>query len=551
MIDPKAGLPKSVESATLERVRTMADRRAVLEGCRYDQARVDRVVKFMATFCRHSKGRWAGQPLTMLPWQVRDVIEPLFGWVRPDGYRRHRRCYIEIGKKNGKSTLCAGLALYLLVGDSEPGAEVYCAAFATKQAKIVYEEVERMVKASPHLKKRLRAYPSSNRVVWEERNSFAMALSRDSEVGEGINAHGLIFDELHVQKTRQLWDSLEDSGTSRTQPLLIAITTAGEDQESVCYEQHRYVRSILEGAIDDPVYHGVIYAAEEEADYSDPDVWRAANPSMGYTFDEEVMAADYEKARASPGGMLNFRRRRLCQWVGGTSSWLEVPKWVACQDDSMPSLADLRGQPAWMGLDLGASQDMTAAVMLVQRPDERWAWFARYWCPEDVAAERERTNRGRFLAWAAAGHLRLTPGEVTDYAFVEQEVLEMIDQVGGVRALGYDPWSCQDLANRLDAQDVPLYQVRQTYPSLSLATKRLAVEVIQGHLVHGGDPVSRWCVGNTVIDMDPAGNVKPSKKKSTGKIDGVVAGIMALACYLYEEEPEGSPYDADRGLVFL
>ena len=294
----KRGCPKRKTSAKW--IRSDADERAMREGCYFDERAGRFVVEFFETFLRHTLGQWAGQPFTLLPWQRDDVVLPLFGWKRQDGTRRFRKAYIEVPKKNGKSTLCGGLALYLLIADGEPRAQIFGAAADRDQAGIVFSEAANMVNASHELSRRVEVIRSTKRIIDPRTNSFYHAISADAYTNEGLNAQAIIFDELHAQKTRDLWDALRYAMASRRQPLLISITTAGVNRESICYEQHDYAQHVLNGNTKDSSFFGYIRAAETEADWTDPAIWRQANPSFGTTLREDQFAEDCREARESP-----------------------------------------------------------------------------------------------------------------------------------------------------------------------------------------------------------------------------------------------------------
>lgn len=306
------------------------DEQAIREGCEFHLPSAEKVRKFFRQFVRHSKGEWAGKPFEFLDWQWTDVIGPLFGWLRPDGTRRFRRAYIEIPKKQGKSALASGLAIYLLVGDSEAGAEVYSAAADREQASIVFNEAANMVEASPGLSKHLEVVRSQKRLVFSKKQSWFKALSADVPTKEGLNIHGLLFDELHAQVKRDLWDTLAYGGAARRQPLSISITTAGYDRESICWEQHQYAQSVLEGRNPDTSFLPCIYAASESDDWTSPATWAKANPSFGVTIKESEMAEACREAQQSPAKQNSFRRYRLNQWTEQDVRWLDLARWDEC-----------------------------------------------------------------------------------------------------------------------------------------------------------------------------------------------------------------------------
>jgi len=307
-------------------VRTEADERAVAQGYVFRLAAAERVRTFFQRFLCHSKGEWAGQPFELLDWQWDDIVAPLFGWQRPDGTRRFRRGYIEVPKKNGKSCLFSGLSLYLLLADGEPGAEIYSAAVDRDQASIVFTEAANMVEASPHLASRLQVVRSTKRIVDHRSRSYYKALSADVPAKEGLNAHAILIDELHAQRNRDLWDTLRYAGASRRQPLHLAITTAGYDRHSICWEQHDYAKKVQDGTIQDLAFFSYICAAESDDDWTAPEVWRKANPSFGITLSAEQFAEDCQEAQQSPAKENSFRRYRLNQWTEQDVRWLSLER---------------------------------------------------------------------------------------------------------------------------------------------------------------------------------------------------------------------------------
>ena len=531
-------------TSTLEMVRTKSDELAIAEGCYFDLDAAERPRQFMRLFCRHSKGRWAGQPLELLPWQWEDVVKPLFGWMRPNGKRRFTRCYCEVPKKNGKSTLSSGLALYLFVGDGEPGPEVYCAAYSRSQAKIVYGEVERMIRKSPDLNSVLQCYAAGHRITFPEADGIMMALSSEAGVSEGLNIHGLIFDELHTQRTRDLWDVLRDGGAAREQPLTIVITTAGDDRSIVCKEQHDYARGILEGSIIDTSYLPVIYGASKDDPWDDPATWRKANPSVGHTLTIEGLAEDAKQAKVSPSEKAAFQRRRLNIWVESSERWLDLDYWDECEDDI--ELYEGFLHSPYLGLDLSATTDIVALVMAFM-VDDRVAIVPKFWASEGALLKRERENKPRLNAWADQGYIQITEGEVIDYTEIQRAVIDIHTEYQ-VQAFGVDPWNSHHLCQLLGNEGIHTVQIRQGYKELAPPTKRLEELLLEKRVIHFGNPVMRWMLSNVHCEMDAAGNKKPSRRRSIEKIDGVVALIMALA--LMGEEMGPSIYE-EQGLIVL
>ena len=505
-----------------ELIRTKADERAVAEGCYYDDAAARKVRTFFEKYLRHSKGRWAGQPFTLLPWQWDELIRPLFGWKRPDGTRRFRMAYIEVPKKNGKSELCAGINLYMLVGDGEAGAEVYTAAADRLQATIVHGESARMVRQSPALSKRLKVIDSQKTITYPAQAAFERALSAEAPTKEGLNIHGLTFDELHAQRTRDLWDTLRYGGAARTQPLLLSITTAGWDKHSICYEQHDYARKVLDGIVDDVQFFALIYAAPADADWTDPEVWRAANPSMGTIIDEETFAAECQEAQESPTKENSFKRYRLNIWTEQETRLIPMAAWDECPGEL--DVASLEGQECYGGLDLSSTQDLCAFVLYFP---EQHAALPFCWVPTDNAHGRERKDGVPYETWARQGLIELTDGNTADH----EAIAAAIEDLGtrfNIRDIGFDRWGSQWISNKLQAMGFEVTEFGQGFKSMSGPTKELLRLVLDRELNHGGHPVLRWAASNVAAETDAADNVKPTKAKSTERIDPIVALIMGI-----------------------
>ena len=524
-------------------IRSAADEQAVLNGYRFDIEAADRVRTFFRTFLRHSKGQWANQPFELLPWQWEDVIAPLFGWLRPDGTRRYRRSYIEVPKKNGKSTLFAGLSLYLLAGDREPGAEIYSAAVDRDQASIVFNEAANMIESSPELSQRLQVIRSTKRIVFQRTRSVYRALSADVPAKEGLNAQAVLIDELHAQKTRDLWDTLRYAGASRRQPLHLSITTAGFDRHSICWEQHQYAQAVLEGTAEDLSFFPYIQGADLEADWTDEKVWRQANPSFGVTIDPTQFAEDCAEAQQSPAKENSFRRYRLNQWTEQDVRWINLEKWDACAGE----FPDLKGQTCYAGLDLSSTTDLSALV-LVFPLEEQFYVVPHFWVPEEGARQRERRDRVPYRHWIRQGHITATPGEVIDYDRIRATINDLQRRYR-IQEIAIDRWNATQLAVQLDADGFEVMAFGQGYASMNAPTKKLEELILSRQLVHGNHPVLRWMAGHVSLETDAADNWKPSKKTSGDRIDGIVALIMALDLAT-THAPKQSVYET-RGILTL
>lgn len=513
-------------------------------GAAYDPAKADKAVKFLSNL-RQIQGRWADKPMALLPWQD-GLVRRMFGTVRPDGRRQYRTVYVEIPRKNGKSTLAAGIALYLLCADGEQGAQVYGAAADREQANIVFDTASEMVRRTSALAARVKVFASYNikRLVYEPSGSFYRSIPADAAGAHGFNAHGVILDEAHTQPNRDLFDVLTTSVGAREQPLIFVITTAGYDRHSLCWELHEYARQVRDGVIEDPTFLPVLYGAADGDDWTSPDVWRAANPSLGATVSEEFLAEECAKAQNVPAYQNSFRRLYLNQWTAQETRWLDLAAWDRGGAPVDP--AALLGRDCYLGLDLASTTDLAAMVAVF--PDgDRFDALAHFWVPADGMRERERRDRVPYGQWAAAGLIEATEGNVIDYAAIKARVLDWAGRYR-VRQVAYDPWNATQLMLQLADEGLDCVPVRQGFASLSAPTKDLLGLVLDGRLAHGGNPVLRWMADNVTVSTDPAGNIKPDKGKSTQRIDGIVALIMALARAAAAEG--ASVYDT-RGLLVL
>lgn len=536
-----------MDEVTRKWVRSAADERAAAEGCWFDEAAGQYVVDFFSEFLRHTLGEWAGRPFDLQPWQRDDVIMPLFGWRRGDGLRRYRRAYIEVPKKNGKSSLCAGLALYMLVGDGEPRAQIYGAAADREQAGIVFQEAASMVAAAAELAARLETVRSTKRIVDHRTGSFYHAISADSYTNEGLNAHAIIFDELHAQRTRDLWDTLRYATASRRQPLTVSITTAGYDRETICWEQHEYARGVAEGTIQDAAFFGYIRGAAEDADWTRPETWATANPSLGVTIRQDDMAEACAEARQSARKENAFRRYRLNQWVGHTEAWLSSESWSRGAEPFDEAM--LEGRRCYGGIDLARKRDLAAVVWVFPIGDSYYL-APRFFLPRERVEEKERIDHVSYRSWARAGLVTLTDGDVIDYRVVRSRVLEDARRYR-VAEIGYDPWNAELLCNQMlgDEDGLATIEVRQTFGSLGPATAEFERLLASGRLRHGGHPVLGWMAGHCVVREDANLNIMPSKRQSRSRIDGIVASIIGLGRALADAKP--SSVYSSRGLIVL
>ncbi len=503
-----------------------------------------RAVAFISNL-KHTKGEWAGKPFYLMEWQ-RDIVETLFGTLNPDGNRQYRTCYIELPRKNGKSTLAAGIALYLLFADNEIGAQVYSAANDRNQAALVFNDAAAMVRQAPALVKRSKIVDSQKRIVYYTQNSFYSAISAEAYSKFGYDSHGVIYDELHAAPNRELWDVLTTSFGARRQPLLLSITTAGYDRNSICWEQHDYACKVRDGIIDDPTFLPIIYAAPDDADWTDEQVWFDCNPALGEFRNLDEMRTLCKKAQETPALEMTFRRLYLNQWTSSVERWMPMDKWDECGAEIDEE--SLRGKACYCGLDLAATTDLTALSLVFPREDGHDV-LMRFWIPGDTAKDKERKDRVPYFSWSSQKFIHLTPGNVIDYGFIRQELRDL-RELYDVREIAFDRWGATKLVQDLEDDGFVVVPFGQGFASMSAPTKELMNLVLSKKIRHGGHPILRWNADNMVVNQDPAGNLKPDKAKATQKIDGIVALIMAIDRATRHTQPERSVYE-DRGLLVL
>lgn len=515
----------------------------------YDRDAADFAVAFIENLC-HTKGTWAGKPFLLLDWQEQ-IIRDLFGILKPNGYRQFNTAYVEIPKKNGKSELAAAIALLLCCGDGEERAEVYGCAADRQQASIVFEVAADMVRMCPALSKRVKILASQKRIIYAPTNSFYQVLSAEAYSKHGFNIHGVVFDELHTQPNRKLFDVMtKGSGDARMQPLYFLITTAGTDTHSICYETHQKAMDILEGRKIDPTFYPVIYGASDTEDWTDPKVWKKANPSLGETIGIDKVVAACESARQNPGEENSFRQLRLNQWVKQAVRWMPMEKWDAC---AFPvNKDDLEGRVCYGGLDLSSTTDITAFVLVFPPSDEddRYILLPYFWVPEDTLDLRVRRDHVPYDLWERQGYLMTTEGNVVHYGFIEKYI-ERLGERFNIREIAFDRWGAVQMVQNLEGMGFTVVPFGQGFKDMSPPTKELMKLVLEKRIAHGGHPVLRWMMDNIYIRTDPAGNIKADKEKSTEKIDGAVATIMGLdRAIRCGNDTQESVYN-DRGILFL
>ncbi len=524
--------------------------RFMAEESYYDKDAADHAVCFIENFCCHTKGTWDGKPFELIDWQEQ-IIRDIFGILKPNGYRQFNTAYIEIPKKQGKSELAAAVALYLLCADFEPGAEVYGCAADKDQARIVFDVAMDMVKRCPHLFSKMGIQASLKTMNYLPTGSRYKALSADVANKHGFNTHGVIFDELHTQPNRRLYDvMLQGSGDARMQPLYFLITTAGNNQNSICWEVHQKALDIIDGRKCDSTFYPVIYGAAQEDDWADPKVWKKANPSLGITVGIDKVKAAFESARQNPAEENSFRQLRLNQWVKQSVRWMPMDKWDVCAFAVDPET--LRGRACYGGLDLSSSTDITAFVLVFPPGDEeeKYIVLPYFWIPEDNIDLRVRRDHVNYDVWRKQGYLQTTEGNVVHYGFIEKFIEELGTKYN-IREIAFDRWGAVQMTQNLENLGFTVVPFGQGFKDMSPPTKELMKLTLEQKIAHGGHPVLRWMMDNIYIRTDPAGNIKADKEKSTEKIDGAVATIMALdRAIRCGNDSSASVYD-DRGLIIF
>jgi phage terminase large subunit-like protein len=527
--------------------RSLRDHRgaAAERGLHFDAEAAEHVLDFFG-FLKHSKGEWAGREFILEPWQEFIVWE-VFGWYRADGSRRFRVVHAEVAKKNGKTTLLAGIALYLLDGDGEPGAEVYSAATKRDQAAIMHEEAIRMVLNSPDLRRQFQVFRRN--ISRDATASKFEPLSSDFSTLDGLNIHGGLVDELHAHPSGALYEVLETSTGARRSPLIFSITTAGDDQTSFCYARREYAVAVLEELFADDTLFAYISTLDQGDDWREESLWIKANPNLGVSVKVAPLRDQIEMASRSPRQENDIRRFRLNEWTSATTRWLSLDEWDACAGELLPGQIEIEreGAPCYGGLDLASTSDIAAFVLLFPPMEggDFWDVVCRFWIPGGDLAERVKKTKIPYGDWIRDGWLLSTPGDVTDYRLIRLEI-EALSERYQILEIPYDKWNATETSSELQDKGFPMVSHKQGYPDMSPPMKELERLLKCGRLRHGGHPVLRWMASNIECKQFSGAikPVKPDHKAATKKIDGMVALIMALSrATAPPEEEESSPYE--------
>lgn len=508
--------------------------------CVWNREAAERAVNFFPDVLQLTQGKTAGQRFIPQQWQA-DYIATLFGWQRPDGTRRYRESLFAVPRKNGKTETGAGIAHYTLSADGEQAAEIYSAACNREQASRVYEPAARMVQASNLLSGLCKVVDSKKRIVFYKTASYYAALSADASTAHGKNPHCVLFDELHTQPNDKLYEGLKTGMGFRRQPLFVSMTTAGTDRNSLCWDVWQYARMVRDGKSRDPQFLPMLYELKDGEDWKDESVWRRVNPNLDVTVTMQFLRDEFERACASPRYENSFRNLYLNEWTQQAVRWLPMDSWESCRADE-PNLA---GRDCWAGLDLSSTTDISSLVLAFPMDDGSIYYKPYFWIPEASIERRSRRDHVPYVEWHKQGMLNATPGDVVDYEYIRQEI-RRIAETYYMRELRVDPWNATHLCTLLQQDGYPVFMMRQGYAQMNGPSKEFEKRIIGGTMRHNGHPCLTWMAGNVAIEPDPSENIKPIKGLSTGRIDGIVAAIMATAGFCSAAARQEWYYDKNK-----
>lgn len=494
-------------------------------GAWFDAATAARAEAFFPKHLRLTEGEWAGRPFVLAPWQ-RDVVRAVFGWKRADGTRLIRTVYLEVGRKNGKTEFAGGLSLLILVGDGEYGGQVYSMAVSEDQARILFNKAAHMVRFSPTLSTEIELLKPA--IYLPALSASIRPISSSPGSKHGFNPSGAVADELHEWADGELLEVIQEGMGARRQPLSVLITTAGEARRGFGWDMHERAKRIRDGLIEDPTFLPVIFAADEDDDWTDEAVWAKANPNLGISPKIEFLRDEMRAALDSPRKESRFKRYYLNIWTNQASRWLPMDRWDRCGEIGI-DLAALEGRPCWGGLDLSRKVDISAFVLCFppEAGEDTWVWLTFLWVPEERMAWRARNDQVPYPEWAREGLIKATPGNVVDYRVIRADI-QALGERFAVQEIGFDPWNATQLATQLGEEDgFVMVEMRQGARTLSEPCKFVEGLVLEGQLAHGGHAVLRWMASNAVVKADVNENIQPDKARSSERIDGIVAGIMA------------------------
>lgn len=495
-------------------------------GLYFDPLAGERAIKFFS-FLKHYKGSHAKQSFELLPWQ-QALIYILYGWKRTDGSRRFKYAYIEVARKNGKTTLAAGNCLYALTADGEEGAEIYTAATKKDQAKIAFNDAKEMVDNSPEIKKIVEIFQHNLHIL--NTASKMEAVSSDSNTLDGLNPHFALIDEYHAHKDAHLYNVMKSGMGSRKQPMLFTITTAGFNKMGPCYALRKTCTEILEGIKEDDSQFAIIYTLDEGDDYLDEKNWIKANPSLGHAITYEFLRQEVIQAKNNPTELVNLLTKNFNTWTDASETWVEDSQWLKCHQAC--DFERLRLMEGFAGLDLASTRDINSFSLVLQDHESgKYHLRTWYWVPRDTMKARIKRDGVRYDLWVEQGWLKVTEGNVTDYRSIKADIERICEQYN-VNAIAFDRWNSSQLVIELTEAGLNMQPFGQGFASLSQPSKTLENWIYKKVLSHDNNPITRWMLSNVELSKDPSGNIKPDKAKSAEKIDGVVATVMAIGIML-------------------
>jgi len=519
--------------------------------CRFDDSEetgAGHAIAFFHECLTHVKGELAGKPFILEPWE-QAIIANIFGWKRPDGTRRYREVFVYVPRKNGKSLLIAGIGNRILFGDGEMGAEIYAAAADREQAALVWEMAKRQIMNNEDLENNSRIYMKS--IVMESMGSSFKPISRDANTKHGYNTHCALIDELHAHKDPELVDVLVTSTGARRQPLIVYITTADYQRESICNRKYEYACKVRDGIIKDPYFLPVIYEAQIDDDWESERIWKKANPNYGISISKEYMQRECQRAKDSPYYQNTFKRLHLNIRTQQDIRWLSIEKWKEGGKIPIP-FEKMVGKPCYSALDLASTADLSSFGMFfpkeITKLKHNWM-MVHSWIPEETALARQKKDRVPYIAWADQGFITLTEGNVADYDVIRRDINNFNTKYQ-IKELATDPWNATQITTQLEGDGFDVIPFRQGFGSLSAPSKEFEKMILSGDIQHGGNPVLLWAISNVMAETDAAGNIKPSKKKSSEKIDPVMVCVMAIARAIVDPIQQGSIYE-EREIEFL
>ena len=496
-------------------------------GYKFNEEKAEQAIRIVRAL-KHTSGNYGGKPFDLQPFQA-FVLAMLFGWVnKATGYRRFSKAYVEMARKGGKSELAAAIEIIGAFFDGEHAAQIYTVANTRDQAGYVYNAAREMCRMlsndSSKFKNKCRIM--QYRIVETLTSGFITRLTADAGTNDGANPHIAVIDEYHSAKDNSMLKVVETGMGGRTQPLLLIITTAGFNKNGPCYEFRKVLTDVLEGKVQNENLFGIIWTLDEDDDYNDESVWIKANPNLGNTPRIEQMRALYQSAITEGAtALVEFKTKNLNQWVDAAKIWIKDESWMACEN------IVYEDGPCFIGIDLSSRNDITAITYYFPETN---SFYNDYYVPDEKTKQGRRVDGVDYKAWVSEGHIIATPGNVIDYDYIIRDLFENCKKYD-VQLIGYDPYNADLIIPKFEAEGIPCGQVRQGFLTLSPPTKRLETMVLSKEITHKGDPVTRWMIGNVELEMDAAGNIKPSKSKSQNKIDGVASLVTAMAAYMSTE----------------